>query len=228
MRGPAGPEGGNVEQTRARAKQLTPALIVTLLSIVQALCLEVLWSSVRDHAFLWEGGVAAVVGWLQVAISFQGIIVLWIVYLGLVVRFVWTPRILDMVVPFILGIFEFVLASLLDPEWLVYWLLTLAGMFVFGTLTNANIFKLVATQPENREHFEGAAANPQLYGFVSLYGPLSVFVALILCSAWLVASLGPHSYGAIAGLVLTNLVLVLQFLQVRFYWNRALFHDDAT
>ncbi len=215
-----------MEQTRARAKELTPALIVTLMSIVQALCLEVLWSSVRDHAFLWEGGLPAVVGWLQVAISFQGIVVLWVVYLGLVVRFVWTPRILDMVVPFILGIFEFVLASFLDPEWLVYWFLTLAGMFVFGTLTNANIFKLVSKLPENREHFESAAADPRLFGFVSLYGPLAVFVTLILGSAWLVAALGPHSYGAIAGLTLTNLVLVLQFLQVRFYWNRALFHTE--
>lgn len=216
-----------MERTRARAKELSPTLIVTLLSIVQALALEVLWTSVRENAFLWEGGVEAIVGWMQVGISFQGIVVVWVAYLGLAVRFVWIPRVQDMVIPFVLGLFEFVLASALDPKWLVSWLLVLAGMFVFATLTNSSLFLAASTLEENSEHFAKAAAKRELYGVFSLYGPLALFVALILGSAALVAVYGPTSFGALVGLGLTNLVLVLQFLQIRFYWNRALFGWDA-
>jgi hypothetical protein len=194
-----------------------------LLSIVQALALEVLWSSIRDHDFLWEGGLQAAVGWMQVGISFQGIVVVWVAYLGLVVRFVWTPRILDMVIPFVLGIFQFVIASALEPQWLAYWLVLLAAMFVFATISNSSVFFAASELEENREHFELRGAQRGLYGTFSLYGPLAVFVGLILGSAILVARYGPTSVATLIALALTNLVLVVQFLQIRFYWNLALF-----
>jgi hypothetical protein len=212
-----------LERTRARAKELSPSLILTLLSIVQALALEVLWSSVRDHPFLWEGGLEAAVGWMQVGIALQGIIVVWVAYLGLVVRFVWVPRVHDMVIPFVIGISEFILASALDPKWLVYWLLLLAVMFVFATLSNSSLFLAASELEDNREHFELLAAKQELYGSFSLYGPLAVFVGLILISAVLVVAFGPDSVATLVALALTNGVLVLQFLQIRFYWNRALF-----
>ncbi len=63
---------------RKRAIELSPSLTLTLLSIVQALALEVLWSSVRETPFLWEGGFRAAVGWAQVLTAFQGIVVLWV------------------------------------------------------------------------------------------------------------------------------------------------------
>lgn len=213
-----------MQETRNRAKELSPTLILTLLSIVQALALEVLWSTVRETAFLWEGGMHAAVGWAQIGIALQGIVVLWVAYVGLVVRFVWVPRVHDVVVPFALGVLEFALASVIDPDWLVAWLVALAALFVVGTVTNATIFKAASELEDNREHFDVLVKeDPNAFGFVALYAPLALFVALILVAAVLVAVFGPASYAALAALLLTNLVLVLQFVQIRHYWNRALF-----
>lgn len=213
-----------MERTRERAKELTPSLVLTLLSIVQALALEVLWSSVRDHPFLWKGGIEAAVGWMQVAIAFEGIVVIWVAYLGLVVRFVWIPRVRDVVFPFILGLLQFILASAIDPKWLVVWLLLLALVFVSATINNSSLFLEASHLEENREHFDGVAIqNPELYGFWSLYAPLAFFVGLILVSAGLVAIFGAKSGVTLGALAVVAVVLVLQFLQIRFYWNRALF-----
>jgi hypothetical protein len=213
-----------VRETRQRAKELSPSLVLTLLSIVQALALEVLWSSVRESAFLFEGGLPAAIGWAQVVITLQGIVVLWVAYVGLVVRFVWVPRVSDVVTPFVLGVLEFVLASALDPSWLVPWLLTLAALFVVATVTNANVFAAASELSENREHFdELAKLDPGAFGPMAPYGPLAVFVALILAAAALVAFFGTDSWAALAGLLITNGVLILQFMQIRRYWNRSLF-----
>lgn len=213
-----------MQETRSRARDLSPSLVVTLLSIVQAIALETLVSSVRETSFLWMGDLRAAVGWMQVAIAFQGIIVLWVAYVGLVVRFVWIPRIRDMVIPFVLGIFQFVLASALEPEWLVWWLLLLALLMVIGTITNSSIFLAASKLEENREHFAVLSKlSPGIYGFWSLYSPLMIFVALILSSALLVSIYGATTRIALVALFLTNLVLVVQFMQIRFYWNRALF-----
>ena len=218
-----------MRETRQRAKELSPSLVLTLLSIVQALALEVLWSSVRESTFLFEGGLAAAIGWAQVGIALQGIVVLWVAYVGLVVRFVWIPRVYDVVVPFLLGVIEFILASILAPEWLVVWLLMLAALFVVATVSNAGVFEAAAAHPENREHFEQLAkVEPEMFGAKALYGPLVLFVALILGAAALVAVFGANSFPALLALLITNGVLVLQFLQVRLYWNRSLFSPDAS
>ncbi len=210
--------------TKDRAMELSPTLVLTLLSIVQALALEVLWSSVREHAFLWEGTLHAAIGWAQVGIAFQGIVVLWLAYVGLVVRLLWVPRVHDVVVPFALGVFEFILASALGADWLLPWLLTLAGLFVVATLTNATIFKAASTLDENREYFsELLQSHPNALGRMALHVPLTVFVGLILAAAAVVAIFGARTQIALAALLMTNLVLVLQFIQIRSYWNRSLF-----
>ncbi|NNL84040.1 MAG: hypothetical protein HKP27_00220 [Myxococcales bacterium] len=217
-----------MSEIRRRAKELSPSLVLTLLSIVQALALEVLWSSVRESAFLFEGGLPAAIGWAQVSITLQGIVVLWVAYVSLVVRFVWVPRVSDVVTPFVLGVLEFILASALDPSWLVPWLLALAALFVVATVTNANVFDAASELPENREHFdELEKLEPGAFGPTALYGPLAVFVALILGAAALAAFFGADSWAALAGLLITNGVLILQFMQIRRYWNRSLFQLPA-
>ncbi len=214
-------------RTQDRAKELSPTLVLTLLSIVQALALEVLWSTVKESPFLWAGDMRAAIGWAQVGIAFQGIVVLWVAYVGLTVRFVWVPRVHDVVVPFMLGIPEFVLASVLDTHWLPAWLLVLAVLFIVATVTNATIFSAAAQLEDNREHFESARQDPAAFGVMALYGPLALFVSMIAVAAGLVAIFGGDSPVALAALVLTNLVLVMQFLQIRLYWNRALFSSEA-
>jgi len=108
------------------------------------------------------------------------------------------------------------------------WLMVLAALFIVATVTNSTIFTAAAQLEDNREHFESAQQDPETFGVMALYGPLALFVAMIAIAAGLVAMFGSDSPVALAALVLTNLVLVLQFLQIRLYWNRALFSSEAS
>ena len=90
-------------------------------------------------------------------------------------------------------------------------------------MSNASLFAAAAELEDNREHFVDAEGNPELFGARALYGPMALFIGLLLVAAILVAVYGPESWAALGALAIANGVLVLQYIQLRFYWNRALF-----
>lgn len=200
------------------AKRLTPNLTLTLLSIVQALALEVLWSGLPEQPHLWNGGLLAVVGWLQVFALFLGIVVMWVSFVGMVLRMTWVPSVREAVVPFGLGVAEFVLASMLAPHYLVYWLLILAAFFAFATWTGVDIFRAASREPENRELFEKRRFERWDY-----YGPLYFFVAALMISAALVAWQGVNSWAGVLAVLVANGTLLIQLSIIRHYWNLDLF-----
>ena len=67
-----------------RPRELLPGVLLTLLSVVQALVLETLWSTVQESSVLFAGGLPAWIGWLQVAAVFQGIVIIWLFYISIV------------------------------------------------------------------------------------------------------------------------------------------------
>ena len=74
-----------------RARELLPAILITVLSMIQALALELYWSKIGDSSYLWLGGWNAAIGWLQLAIVFLGIVLIWLLYVSSVLRFSWVP-----------------------------------------------------------------------------------------------------------------------------------------
>ena len=57
-----------------RAKELLPSIILTILSMIQALALELYWSRIEDSGFLWEGGAEALIGWLQLTVLLLAVV----------------------------------------------------------------------------------------------------------------------------------------------------------
>ena len=45
-----------MESIRRRAMEIFPSVLLTVLSMVQALALELLWTRLGDSPYLWEGG----------------------------------------------------------------------------------------------------------------------------------------------------------------------------
>jgi hypothetical protein len=76
-----------VSTFRSRAKEQLPAVLLTLVSIVQALSLELLWSAVREREALDAGDFAALVEWVQVTATFLGVLVIWVIHASQVMRF---------------------------------------------------------------------------------------------------------------------------------------------
>lgn len=61
---------------RNRARDRLPSVLLTLLSIVQALALEFLWSHISEAEYPFEPSWIAAISWLQIAASFNGIVLI--------------------------------------------------------------------------------------------------------------------------------------------------------
>jgi hypothetical protein len=114
---------------RARAKANMPMVLLTLLSIIQALALELTWEHVREHAYLFEMTWIALLSWLQIGTTLLGVLLIWLLYSSMVMRFRWVPTTGDSTLPFVIGIIEFTLISTLGPEHLGWWFLAMAVLF---------------------------------------------------------------------------------------------------
>lgn len=206
-----------MDSMRARARELMPQVLLTVLSIIQALALEVLWSSVHETDHLWQGGFPAFLGWLQVLAVFQGILVMWLFYVSLVLRYRWTPTVADSVVPFLLGVLEFSMAEMLEPELMHLWCFVLAAIFAGASTTGAVILRHAASDPENRDSGLGTVFSMRrsLGQAASLVGTLLVAGAAVL--VW-----GPAGWVALLAVVAANVVLVVQAGIIRHYWVRSL------
>ena len=223
---PRSREALSLQTIRERAKHQLPSVLLTLLSIIQAVALELLWSSVLSHPHLWEPGLPAVVGWLQAAVAMMGFVLIWLVYVSMVLRVVWVPRILDTVYPFVIGLLEFILAEMLQPEAVALWFVVLAGACAatsFATLTG---YRSARQDPANEELF-------------ALYSPYSTrdrlaglgLVGGMLVPSALIAWIGGEVI-SILGLLVAMGLMAAQYRVVAGYWNRALgpekLEDDAS
>lgn len=142
-----------METIRERAKNRFPTVLLTLLSIVQALALELMWEQTRDRADLYELSGEAVIGWLQIAATLDVIILIWLAYAGMVLRFSWTPNTADSIWPFFVGLIQFQLIEFMGPGSLGKWLFTLAVLFATMVVVNHAAMKRARQDESNSEFF---------------------------------------------------------------------------
>ena len=76
---------------RTRAKDHLPTVLLTLLSIVQAFSLELMWAHVTTHDDLYRWSFITLLSWVQIFATFLGVLVIWLIYASLVMRFRWVP-----------------------------------------------------------------------------------------------------------------------------------------
>lgn len=142
-----------MESIRNRAKDRFPTVLLTLLSIVQALGLELLWDQARHRPELYVAGDAALVGWIQIAATLFVIIIIWITYASMVLRFTWTPTTADSVWPFFVGLIQFQLIDLMGDGSVGQWMVTLAVLFATMVVVNYLGMKRARRDGENKEFF---------------------------------------------------------------------------
>lgn len=192
-------------------------MLMTLLSIIQAISLELAWERLRESDFLWAGGVAAAIGWLQGASIFLGIILVWVFYMNAVMRFTWLPAVRDSITPFLIGLLEFSMIELMGPGHVGPWLLCMGTVFAFSTFTANDIYGRARRDPENADYFaaENAEHNYDIvvsYSSAGLVAGFGVAIALAGEVAWL----------AITALVLTIGVQGVQLGILRHFWETAM------
>ncbi len=199
---------------RDRTKEHAPMVLLTLLSIVQALALELLWSQVRESAYLFDMSWTALLTWFQVAASFLGIVVIWVVYASITMRFRWVPSTSDSVYPFIIGVLEFTLVETLTPEYMGWWFVCLAFIFGLMTWVNHTNMRRARLDDENDEFFTSLqpATTRDFYpAFIIIFG-------FILVGTYLTVSADRGVFALIA--VMTALaVLVRQLIVSARFWE---------
>jgi len=192
---------------RNRAKEHLPMVLLTLLSIVQALALELLWSYVRESAYLFEMSWTALLTWIQIGTSFLGIVVIWLVYASTAMRFRWVPTTSDSVYPFVIGLLEFILIEMLAPEYMGWWFFCLALIFGIMTWISHMTMRRARLDGENDEFFANlapATARDFLPAFVIVF-------ALVLAGTYL-AITGDRGIVALVAVLVAFAGLVRQFI----------------
>jgi len=142
-----------MQTIRERTKEHFPSVLVTLLSIFQALALELLWGRVRESPYLFEGGLRAWIGWVQAGAVLLGVLAIWISYTSVVMRLRWVPRVPDMVVPFGIGLLEFALVDLMGPGTAGAWLVVFAATYAATMAGTHVLYRRARAEPENAEYF---------------------------------------------------------------------------
>jgi len=162
---------------RERAKNQMPMVLLTLLSIIQALALELLWVHVTGEANLMQLSWLSVLSWLQIAVTLLGIMLIWLLYSSMTMRFSWVPSPGDSLVPIGIGLLEFTLIACLGLNYLMPWFLILA--VIFGAMTAAlhSIFRRARQDPDNRAFFSitAPATRRDFYPTVAVVSVLALF-----------------------------------------------------
>lgn len=192
-----------------------PMVLLTLVSIIQALALELVWAKVGEgEAYLWEWTIDALIAWGTISVTLLGILQIWILYATLVVGFSWLPTLRDSLLPFVLGILEFMMISLIGPEFSALWLYVLAAIFLFGNYVAHTSFRRARVEPENEPFFR----NRPPATWRDFIWPFFIITLLILLGIAYTAFRGPDML-ALFSIVFANFALTVQVFTSRRLWR---------
>lgn len=206
-----------MESMRSRAKQHLPNVLLTLLSIIQALALELFWAEAQSLDLSFEFSWLMVGLWLQVAATFLGILVIWVVYATTVMRFSWTPGISDSIVPFFVGVLQFVLIESLGPDSAAAWFYSLAAVFAVMHGEAHLIMRRARQDPDNGEFF--TQVNPAtLRDFA---GPAAMVAVVLMFGVYM--SFRPDSLSvANVGISVSLILLMWHMVFMGIFWKRTM------
>ena len=203
-----------MDSIRNRAKDRFPTVLLTLLSIVQAVALEFLWDHSRHRADLYVANVEAVMGWLQIAASLNVIILIWLAYAGMVMRFKWTPTTADSVWPFFVGLIQFLLIDLMGPDNVGRWLIVLAVLFALMNVVNHLAMRRARQDEANSEFF--AVFDPAT---IKDFIPLIIVVTVLTVAGAFLWNSANSGWPAIAALFVILIGLVTEVHNASRYWR---------
>ena len=206
-----------METMRTRATELLPSVLLTVLSMIQALALELLWTRLRESPYLWTAGWEALLGWTQATAMLLGFLVVWLFYISVVMRFRWLPSLQDSVVPFGIGILEFTLIDLMGPDSLGPWFYVLALVSAASTWASHAISRRARQDPANWEFFDSVqpATIRDFAPSIGAMGGLGLLGLVLHIS-------GSQGWLALGSVLVAIAALAYQIEVTRRYWDRSI------
>ena len=209
-----------MQEIRERARTNLPTVLLTLLSIVQALALEFLWSFTREnpqlYSMTWESSLL----WTQLVTTLLGLILIWIVYASHVMRLRWVPTTSDSIYPFVIGVLEFTMIELLGVTKIGGWMMCFATIFGLMVWISHRTMRRARLDGQNDMFFANfGRAQPR-----DFYTPIAIVALGIVGGAYVQYA---ESTGVLAfACILATLAAVLyQFRIAANFWARSLSDD---
>ena len=210
-----------MESMRNRAKELFPMVLLTLLSIVQALALEFLWDHMRHRSDLFELSIAVIPGWLQIAATLNMIIIIWLMYAGMLMRFRWTPTTMDSIFPFGVGLIQFLLIDLMGNEYFALWVIVLSVTFGVLVLIDHRAMRRARQDEANREFFD-RYASATIKDFVP---QIVLGAAMFSAGVWLQLS-GYQGWFRVVVLVAVFVAIGYETHRTAAYWRDSMGNEE--
>jgi hypothetical protein len=120
---------------------------------MQALALELMWSHLREEVYLYTWSFIAVLSWIQISATLLGILLIWLIYSGLVLRFSWVPTTTDAIFPFLVGLLEFAQIGALGPPKIGLWFGILSLLFAAMVWISQVTMKRARRDDDNEDFF---------------------------------------------------------------------------
>ncbi len=203
-------------QIRRRAKANFPTVLLTLLSIVQAFALELLWSYVTEQTHLYDLSFFAILGWVQIVATLLGILLIWLIYSDLVLRFSWVPTTTDAIFPFLVGILEFGQITALGTQTIGFWFMILGLLFAAMAWISQATMKRARLDTDNDDFFKNvdpAGWSDHLSSIVPV-----VLLMIIGVGLWLTGNQGWFALGTLG---FATVLLAYQIRMNHIYTQRA-------
>ena len=206
-----------MDKIRNRAIEHLPSVLLTLLSIIQALALESLWESTIHRPEFFDWSWMAFLGWLQAIVTLLVIVLIWLIYVALVMRFRWTPAFADLALPFVVGIGQLALIEFTAPSMLGPWCLALG---ILGATTMAIDYRFVRCarlDEQNKEFFDNV-----LPATWRDFAPQISFVIFAIGAGVIILATGHNGWFALATLLFALIAMVhITWIQT-YFWNKSM------
>lgn len=202
---------------RTRAKAHMPMVLLTLLSILQALALELLWAHIRANDYLTEPTWTAFLAWVQIGTTLLGVLLIWLLYSSMVMRFRWVPSTSDSLFPFAIGILQFVTIAALGPERLGYWFVTLGVLFGVTSAALQIVLRRARLDGENDEWFANIAP-----ATLRDFYPAMMIVVLLVGFGVALGVTGHQGVFALGALLVAAAALGYQMYFNHIFWSRSM------
>ena len=205
-----------------RVKHNVPALVLTLLGIMQPFALELLWSFIVETPYLFALTWQALLSWLQVSITLMGTILVWVSYATNVTRFVWVPTMQEFVMPFAVGLIQFSIIQMLTVQLIGPWMVLVAVLILTINWIAHSTMRKARLDGDNGEFFAGTTT-ASWRDFQLAIGSIIMLLAFGVYE-WVYA---PFIAATLAILLITLATLLVQFRLMAVWWSRSVSNKSA-
>ncbi len=199
-----------------RAKANFPTVLLTLLSIVQALALELMWDALSTQQHLYHWTLLTVLTWLQLTTTFMGILLIWLIYSSLVMRFSWVPSTSDALFPFLIGIIEFAQIKAIGPDTLGIWFIVVGLLFAAMSYISQVTMRRARMDDDNATFFNNVEPANRRDHLASAIP--SVFLMLVGVGLWVT---GVQNWIAVAAVTIVMILLIHQLWMSHVFTQRS-------